>query len=70
MKTYVFNYPVRIDDLDYMGIVGNAEWVTILTRARIDLLNEINFPISEMMRLKLGGVVSKLNMDFKKPAYY
>ena len=37
MRKFTFDYPVRHDDLDFMAIIGNAEWITILTRARIEL---------------------------------
>ena len=70
MKSYIFNYPVRLDDLDFMGIVGNAEWITLLTRARIDLLEIIEFPFSEMMKQKVGGVVVELNVKYLKPASF
>lgn len=70
MKSFVFNYPVRVDDLDFMAIVGNAEWVTLLTRARMELLDKIEFPITEMIKQKVGGVVANLSIKFKKPAYY
>lgn len=70
MKTFTFEYPIRLDDLDYMGIVGNAEWITLLTRARIDLLEKIEFPFSEMMKQKVGGVVAELNIKFLKPAFF
>lgn len=70
MKIFTFNYPVQIDNLDFMAIVGNSEWVTLLTRARIELLDKIEFPITEMMKQKIGGVVSNLSIKFKKPAYY
>lgn len=70
MKTFIFNYPVQIDDLDFMAIIGNSEWVTLLTRARIQLLDKIEFPITEMIKQKIGGVVSNLSIKFKKPAHY
>src|SRR3990167_3171114 len=70
MKSFTFEYPIRLDDLDYMGIVGNAEWITLLTRARIDLLEKIEFPFSEMMKQKIGGVAADLNIKFLKPAYF
>lgn len=70
MKSYNFNYTVRLDDLDYMGIVGNAEWITIMTRARIDLLDRIHFPITEMIKREMGGVVTELNVMYKTPSYY
>ncbi len=70
MQTYTFEYTVRHDDLDFMGIVGNAEWVTLLTRARIDLLDRINFPLSEMIKQKVGGVVSEMTVKYIKPAKF
>lgn len=70
MQTYTFEYPVRHDDLDFMGIVGNAEWVTLLTRARIELLDKINFPLSEMIKQRIGGVVSEMTVKYIKPAKF
>tara|TARA_R110000868_G_scaffold301241_1_gene561673 strand:- start:724 stop:1152 length:429 start_codon:yes stop_codon:yes gene_type:complete len=70
MNTFEFSYPVRIDDLDFMGIIGNSEWVTLLTRARIDLLEHIQYPITQMMKDKIGGVVSEMTIKYMKPAKY
>jgi len=70
MSKYIFNYNVRLDDLDYMGIVGNAHWVTILERARIELLEKISFPFSEMLKRKVGGVVAEAHIQYRKPAYF
>lgn len=70
MQSYTFEYSIRHDDLDFMGIVGNAEWITLLTRARIDLLDRINFPLSEMIRQKIGGVVSEMSVKYLKPARF
>jgi acyl-CoA thioester hydrolase len=70
MKNYAFSYNVRLDDLDYMGIVGNSNWLTFLERARIDLLEKVGFPFSEMMKQKIGGVVAEANIKFIKPALF
>jgi acyl-CoA thioester hydrolase len=70
MNTYMFNYKVRLDDIDYMGIVGNSQWLIFLERARIDLLEKIGFPFSEMMKQKIGGVVSEANLKFLRPAIF
>jgi len=69
MEEYCFKYKVRLDDLDYMGIVGNSQWMVFLERARIDLLESINFPFSEMKKQKIGGVVAEANIKFLKPAF-
>lgn len=70
MNIYSLQYPVRHDDLDFMGIVGNAEWITILTRARIELLDKIDYPITKMIQQKLGGVVSEMTVKYLKAAQY
>jgi acyl-CoA thioester hydrolase len=70
MNSHTFEYPVRHDDLDFMGIIGNAEWVTILTRARIELLDKIEYPVTKMIQQKLGGVVSEMTVKYLKPAHY
>ena len=70
MKTFTFEYPVRHDDLDFMAIIGNAEWITILTRARIDLLDSIQYPITRMIQERIGGVVSEMNVKYLNPARF
>ncbi len=69
MNKHTFQYTVRHDDLDFMGIIGNAEWVTILTRARIELLDRIEYPITKMIEHRLGAVVSEMTVKYIKTAY-
>lgn len=70
MKDYSFTYKVRLDDLDYMGIVGNSQWLIFLERARVDLLEKINFPFSEMKKQKIGGVVAEANIKFLRATFF
>jgi len=70
MKTFTFEYPVLHDDLDFMAIIGNSEWITILTRARIELLDRIEYPLTKMLQQKLGGVVSEMTVKYLKPARF
>lgn len=70
MKDYNFTYKIRLDDLDYMGIVGNSQWLIFLERARIDLLEKINFPFSEMKKQKIGAVVAEANIKFLRTAFF
>ena len=70
MNSYTFTYKVNLDDLDYMGIVGNSDWLIFLERARIDLLEKIELPFSEMVKQKIGGVVEEANIKFIKPAFF
>jgi len=70
MKTFEFNYSVRLDDLDYMSIVGNANWLIFMERARIELLQKIDFPFQKMLKRKIGGVVSESNVKYLRPARF
>jgi acyl-CoA thioester hydrolase len=70
VNRYNFTYQVRLDDLDYMNIVGNSQWMIFLERARIDLLEKIGFPFSEMMKMGVGGVVAEAHVKFIKPAFF
>lgn len=70
MNIHLFEYIVRLDDLDYMNIVGNANWLIFMERARIDLLEKINFPFSEMLKNKIGAVVAEAKINYLKPAYF
>lgn len=70
MENYNFRYKVRLDDLDYMGIIGNSQWMVFLERARIDLLEKINFPFSEMKKQKIGGVVSEVSIKYLRPSFF
>ena len=70
MNSYEFTYEVRLDDLDYMNIVGNANWLIFLERTRIDLLKAIGFPFSELQKLNIGGVVAESHIKYIRPAKF
>lgn len=70
MESFTFSYSIHLDDLDYSGIVGNANWLIILERARIEMLEQIGFSFSKMMQLKIGGVVAEAVIKFQKPAVF
>ena len=67
---FSFQYPVRLEDLDYMAIVGNAQWLNFLLRARIDLLDELKFSFSKLEELKVGAVVARAEIDYLRPAKF
>ena len=67
-KVFTFEYRVRLDDLDYMGIVGNARWLTLLERARADLLTAIDYPMTRFFSEKIGAVVADLTIKYIRPA--
>lgn len=65
-----FEYPVRLEDLDYMGIVGHDQWLKFLFRARIDLLEKLGYPFRRLLAEKVGAVVARAEIDYLRPAVY
>ena len=61
-------YDINLDDLDYAGIVGNANWLIILQRARIKFLELLGSSMNELAANDIGGVVSEANLKYLRPA--
>mgnify|MGYP002378942684 CR=1 FL=1 len=69
-SSYTSNFKVRLDDLDYMGIVGNAQWLIFLERTRIELLEALGFPFADMQKKGVGGVVARAEVNYLRPARF
>jgi YbgC/YbaW family acyl-CoA thioester hydrolase len=67
-KVFRFTYAIRLDDLDFMGIVGNANWLVFMERSRTDLLAALDYPMQRMFAEKLGGVVAELKVKYLRSA--
>ena len=65
---YEFTYRVNLDDLDYMGIVGHAQWLLILQRARIDLLEALGLSYEFLAESGAAAVVRSVSIEFLAPA--
>ena len=63
-------FPVRYDDLDAQGHVGSARWLTVLERARVDMLEQIAVPFHELQRRGVGAVVAEAHLQFLRPARF
>ena len=70
MNSFTFYYDIRLDDLDYMGIVGNADWLILLERSRADLLSTIGYPMSRFFKERIAGVVADLKVKYVRPARF
>lgn len=64
MKTFTHDFKIQLDDLDYMGIVGNANWQILLERARIKLLEDLGYSFLKMIENKIGGVVTEISIKY------
>jgi acyl-CoA thioester hydrolase len=65
---YEFSYRIHLDDLDYMGIVGHANWLLILQRARIDLLEALGSSLETLTHSGTAAVVKSVSLEFLAPA--
>ncbi len=63
-----FSYRINLDDLDYMGIVGHANWLLILQRARIELLEALGLSYEFLTQSGTTAVVKSIAMEFLAPA--
>ena len=68
--THEVEYRIRLDDLDYMGIVGNASWLILLQRVRSDVLRKLGYPVEQMMADGFGAVVASARIKYLQPARY
>ncbi len=50
-----------------MGVVGHGNWLLILQRARIQLLETIGSSFEELKRMKVSAFVRSVSMDFLAP---
>ncbi|MDC0535806.1 acyl-CoA thioesterase [Francisellaceae bacterium] len=70
MKTYDYQYTIKLDDMDFQGHVGNANWLILLERARVELIKDLGYPYDELARDELGSVVARANLRYLLPAFY
>jgi acyl-CoA thioester hydrolase len=67
-----FVWPARVyyEDTDAGGVVFHARYVHFLERARTEWLRSLGFEQSNLtLREKVVFAVSKLALDFRRPAY-
>lgn len=64
----VVTIPVRIGDINYGNHVGNDSFVSIIHEARVQWLSQHNF--TELNIDGVGLIMSDLEMEFKKEAFY
>lgn len=69
-KQHEFSYMIRFDDLDAYRHVGNAHWLTILERSRIDLVKQLGYSTAATDEEGVMMVVAEANIKYFSPAFY
>ena len=63
-----FNLRVYYEDTDAGGIVYHANYLKFAERARTEFLHQLGLSNSQMLKQDIAFVVSKIEIDYKKPA--
>lgn len=68
MKSKVYTYPVTIQKshLDVFGHVNNAVYLTLLERARWEIINNNGYGLDKMKATKLGPTIIEIKINFLK----
>ena len=63
-----FDLRVYYEDTDAGGIVYHANYLKFAERARTEFLHQLGLSNSQMLEQDIAFVVSKIEIDYKKPA--
>ncbi|OTA16482.1 acyl-CoA thioesterase [Xenorhabdus vietnamensis] len=70
MSNMLFRWPIRVyyEDTDASGVVYHARYLVFYERARTEMLREKGFHQQYMLDEQVGFVVSRMAIDYRKPA--
>ncbi len=70
MKNFSMQIKVRYCETDQMGLVHHGSYVNYFEEARISWISNLGFSYSEMEKSGIILPVSKLNINYLRPAYF
>ena len=70
MKNFSIEIKVRYCETDQMGLVHHGSYVNYFEEARISWISNLGFSYSEMEKSGIILPVSKLNINYLRPAYF
>ncbi|PHM65990.1 acyl-CoA thioesterase [Xenorhabdus stockiae] len=70
MSNMLFRWPIRVyyEDTDASGVVYHAQYLAFYERARTEMLRDKGFHQKYMLDEQIGFVVSRMTVDYRKPA--
>ena len=68
MKPYL--HKVQYYETDMMGVAHHANYIHWMEEARIDLMDQLGFPYSEMERKGIFSPVRALSCEYKQPCTF
>ena len=70
MKNFSIQIKVRYCETDQMGLVHHGSYINYFEEARISWISNLGFSYSEMEKSGIILPVSKLNINYLRPAYF
>jgi len=70
MKKFSMQIKVRYCETDQMGLVHHGSYVNYFEEARISWISNLGFSYGEMEKSGIILPVSKLNINYLRPAYF
>ncbi len=70
MKKFSIQIKVRYCETDQMGLVHHGSYINYFEEARISWISNLGFSYSEMEKSGIILPVSKLNINYLRPAYF
>ena len=70
MKNFSIEIKVRYCETDQMGLVHHGSYINYFEEARIAWISNLGFSYSEMEKTGIILPVSKLNVNYLRPAYF
>ena len=70
MKKFSIQIKVRYCETDQMGLVHHGSYINYFEEARISWISNLGFSYGEMEKSGIILPVSKLNINYLRPAYF
>ncbi len=70
MKNFSMQIKVRYCETDQMGLVHHGSYINYFEEARISWISNLGFSYGEMEKSGIILPVSKLNINYLRPAYF
>ena len=70
MKKFSMRIKVRYCETDQMGLVHHGSYINYFEEARISWISNLGFSYGEMEKSGIILPVSKLNINYLRPAYF
>ena len=66
MSTFIYERRIRETDLDFLGHVNHAKYLSILEEARWEMISDAGYGFDELQEAMISPVILEVNIQYKK----